>query len=362
MEDFSNEKEAESANINCASCGAMLNYDIASGNLKCDHCGSIQVIEADNAVQRREISSEVLGTRAEWKDGTVHRCDNCGAKEVLNKNDISKICAFCGSGNIILQSELAGIQPDSVIPFQINQDKAEIKFKEWMKKRWFAPSAFKHADIRQHMNAVYCPNWSFSAKTESTYNGTLGRRQTRTNSRGQFETYIRYYRVNGSISQDYFDYCVQSGTKISPAVFNKIKPFNMKLLKVYRQEYLSGIIAEHYSRNLETCFDDFTKYVKSDLRQRIIRRHNADVVQSMNINVNYRDKKFNYVLLPIYICNYMYNKKNYNFYVNGVDGKVVGSYPKSKIKIFFAILLGGALIIGGLMLAGILFGGNTEIF
>ena len=356
MEEHLIEKEVESVSNKCESCGAELSFDISSGNLKCEHCGSIKVIETDNSVQRREISNEVLGKHPEWSEGTVHKCDNCGAKEVLNKNDISKICAFCGSGNIVKQAELAGIQPDSVIPFQINKDRAGAKFEEWMKKRWFAPSLFKHSDIRQNMNAVYCPTWSFSSRTESSYDGTLGKRQTRRNSQGNYETFIRYYRVNGNIAQDYFDYCVQSGSKISSSMFNKIKPFNLNLVKVYKQEYLSGIVAEHYSRNLETCFNDFTSFVKKDLRARIIRRHNADIVQTLNINVNYRDKRFNYILLPVYICNYKYGNKNYNFYVNGVDGKIVGGYPKSKKKIFFAVL-GGILLVGGLIALGVYLGG-----
>ena len=361
MEELLNEREVDTMVTKCPSCGAELVYDVQSGNLKCDHCGTIKVIEEDNSVQRREISDEILGARAEWADGTVHKCDNCGAKEVLNKSDISKICPFCGSGSIVPQSELAGVQPDSVIPFQITKDGAETKFGEWLRTRWFAPTAFKHADIREKINSLYCPNWLFSAKTESTYDGALGKWQTRTDSQGRSHSYIRYYRVNGSIAQDYFDYCVQSGAKISPAIFNKIKPFNLNLLKVYRQEYLSGIVAEHYSRNLETCFNDFAGFVKADLRGRIIRRHNADVVQSLNINVTYRDKKFNYVLLPIYICNYKYAGKDYNFYVNGVDGKVVGYYPKSKTKIFFAIF-GGLLLLGGLIVAGALLGGLLGLF
>ena len=51
-------------------------------------------------------------------------------------------------------------------------------------------------------------------------------------------------------------------------------------------------------------------------------------------------------MLPVYVGNYNFNKKLYNFYVNGDTGKVWGKTPKSPLKIAIAVLLGIALVAG----------------
>ena len=358
-EQYLDEKEAQVTTPRCTSCGAEMDFDIESGNLKCAHCGSIQEIEKDDNVQRREMTDEVLKQHANWNESTVAKCSGCGASHVLDKKDISRECCFCGSNTIVATSELAGIKPDSVIPFQITKDSALERFTTWMKKKWLAPRLFKTADVRAKFNGLYCSCWSFSAKTENSYSGTLGRRvsyQVR-GANGQMvtRTQIKYFRVSGNINETYLDYLVQSGDRISPAMFSKIKPFNLKLIQVYRQEFLSGIIAEHYSRNLDSCFNDFSTYVRADIRRKILRKHNADTVSTLNIQTKWHDRKFNYILLPVYIANYLYNGKTFNFYVNGASGAIVGKYPKSKLKIALIVL--GSILAVGAIGVGLYFGG-----
>ena len=49
--------------------------------------------------------------------------------------------------------------------------------------------------------------------------------------------------------------------------------------------------------------------------------------------------KYKYVLLPIWIGKYQYNKKDFGFIVNGENGKVAGKYPVSAIKVVFTVLI-----------------------
>lgn len=355
MEEYLNEREVNADTNRCKSCGGEMKYDIASTDLKCERCGNTFDFDESGAVQRRAMTQEIMQNHAKWDEGAVFRCNGCGAKAVLDRKSLSKCCAFCGSPAIVSTEELAGIKPDSVIPFQITKETARASFIKWLKSKWFAPGKVKKIEKDEQFNAVYSSSWSFSSNTFSRYFGVLGRTETRTrNVNGRTETYttIRYFRVQGDIQQNYRDYFVQSGDRIQSNAFNKLKPFNLSFLKVYRQEYLSGIVAEHYTRNIDVCFNDFTAFIKRDLHSRIMRRHNADVVQSLTLNTSYTDKAFNYVLLPIYIANYTFKKKLYNFYVNGVNSKVVGKYPKSIWKILFTIFATGALAAGvGLLIS-----------
>jgi len=333
-----NETEINEIQHKCPGCGSNMKFDIETGNLMCMHCKTSKEFNNTEAVERRMMCADIMKTHKTWTDGTVFRCSNCGAKEVISKKDISKKCAFCGSGAVVSSKDLPGIQPDSVIPFRITSQTANDNFRKWKKKRWFAPNSFKKQDTVADLNAFYTPCWSFSSNTQSMYAGQLGRTHT-VHTRNGTRTTVRWFRVNGVMNQPYMDHFIQSGDRVSNATFNRLKPFNLQQVQVYRTEFLAGIVAEHYSRNLETCFGQFSQFVKSDLRRRVMRRYNADHCSFLDVQTVYNDKRFNYILLPLYINNYKYKKKNYNFFVNGQSGKIIGQYPKSKAKI-------GALITG----------------
>ena len=341
-EQFLDERESATATINCPSCGAGMGYDIETGNLKCAHCWTMQELDDGGAVMRRKLCEDIKRSHEPWKEGAVFRCDNCGAKSVLDRTSLAKHCAYCGSSHIVASEELPGIKPDSVIPFQVTTESARKRFFKWIKSKIFAPRKLKKIDNKsEFLHQTYSSSWAYSANTISNYNGTLGRRVTTTRRVGnqtQTSTTIRYFRVSGMISEAYRDYIVPSCEQIPTRFFNRLKPFNLQQLKVYRQEFLAGIAAEHYSKCIETCFNVFANFVKRDLNNKVVRRYRADVVSHLSLNTQYNDKHFNYILLPVYVANFTYKNKRYNFYVNGASGKVVGRYPKSGWKIFFTVI------------------------
>jgi hypothetical protein len=348
MEEFLSESEVAALHNRCGACNGTMEFDVQSGNLRCNHCRVVQALDNSGEVERRALTAEYLATRKQWTDGAVFRCNSCGAREVVEKSSLAKKCAFCGSSHIVSSEELAGIKPDSVIPFQISKDEAGNRFLKWIKGKIFAPKKVKEIRKDETFTSVYTTAWTFSANTLSHYNGTLGRRETRTrtvNGRQQTTTVTRYFRVNGQIPANYKDFFVKSGDAVNKKDFQRLGRFDLSLLKVYRQEFLAGIIAEHYTREIGECFNDFTNFAKQDIRRQILSRHSADTCRGLHINTNYSNKSFNNILLPVYIANYRYNKKNYNFLVNGASGKVVGKYPKSGWKIFFAIVFPPSMLV-----------------
>ena len=350
------EQRTQAQQNKCTGCGAGMKYDIATGGLKCNHCGSMREFEDTDRVQRRALTNDLLNKHEKWTEARVLRCANCGATEVMNNNELSVKCAFCGSAKISPIEDLPGIKPDSVIPFQLTAQTAQDRFRKWIKGKFFAPGGFKRSDVRENINKIYTPCWSFSSRTENWYNGTLGRTVT-VQTRNGTSTRINWFRVKGVINKHYTDVFFQSGSRISSVNFNRLKPFDLKQVRVYKQEYLSGIIAEHYTRTLEQCLNEFSQFIKADIRRDIMRRYRADTVSALNVNTNFHDRHFNYVLLPVYVSNYTYKGKLFNFYVNGATGKIAGRYPKSGLKIFGLVMLGVAIVVGaglGLWLGGVI--------
>jgi predicted RNA-binding Zn-ribbon protein involved in translation (DUF1610 family) len=137
MEDFLQEHEVNTAMNKCKGCGGEMKYDIESTDLKCERCGTTMDFDEGGAVLRRAMTQEIVNSHEQWKEGAVSRCDNCGAKAVVDRKSLSKCCAFCGSSKIVSIEELPGVKPDSVIPFQITKDTARQRFIKWLKSRFF---------------------------------------------------------------------------------------------------------------------------------------------------------------------------------------------------------------------------------
>ena len=349
-EELVQESQIASIQNKCPGCGANMSFDISSGNLKCNHCATTKDLNDQERVTRRKITDEVLNSHKKWTEGRVHQCENCGSKEVAAKGALSVKCAFCGSNKVAEISELPGIRPDSVVPFRLTKQNAENQFKSWLKGKFLAPKSIKRENIYKEINSVYTPVWSLSAATVNRYHGTIGRTVTRTVGAGQNRrtvVTVRWFRVNGVINREYLDNLYQSGGRVAGRTFNLLKPYNLNDLKVYRPEYLSGLVAEHYSKTLDQCIGEFAGSIRRDISNLIIRRYMADQVGHLAIDTQYNNKRFNYMLLPVYVSLYEYKGKRYNFYINGQTGRVSGQYPKSFAKITSISLLTLA-ILGGI--------------
>ena len=126
----------------CPSCGAQMTFSPEKQALVCGHCGTEKEVDFSDDV--RERSFEELFDSKPWNgEIKVVQCQNCGAKEVLDKNEISTKCPFCGSSSVLELSEVGGIKPDTAIPFKISEKQARGSCLKWIKSRFFSPSKFK---------------------------------------------------------------------------------------------------------------------------------------------------------------------------------------------------------------------------
>ena len=344
--------------IKCPNCNGDMSFSEADSALKCDHCGHIEQIKNENNVARREITNGVLSEHQQWSENVVFRCKFCNADTTVDSHEIMQRCPFCGSSNVMKTEELPGIKPDSLIPYKVTKESALDLFKKWIHSKIFAPGECRKKAVGENINSLYSPVWSFTADTKNYYAGTLGKdyTETHTDSKGNVQTVTRtrWFSVSGYINADYKDVLYPSGKAIPENMAKKLEPYPLGSKVGYKQEYLADRAAEHYSRDLGTCFGEFGKYVYSDLCQRIRRKYNADHIGNMRIDTTYLTKLFNYILLPNYIANFAYKNKTYNFYVNGATGEVVGKYPKSIWKILATVAAAGVGVGALLFVTGVI--------
>lgn len=360
---FTGSEEKETAvteTAKCPSCGANLVYDVASGGLKCPYCGEEKALRHDN--YSAEIAlSELFRTRAkEWNSETrSFRCKNCGAVTVLSKKEIAKDCAFCGTSNIVEQEDMSGLRPNGVLPFTVTKEQAGEALKKWAKKRAFAPNKMRKSVSAEKINGNYMPCFTFDARAVSKYEGRLGEYYyvTKTvNGKQVQERRVRYFNVRGTHEGNYDDVAIQASDRIPANAASKLQPFDTNDSQEYSPNFLFGFTATQYTKGGEQCWKE-AKDVMSDAERRaILSKYAYDVVDYLNVDTDYFDVTYKYVLLPIYVGHYLFKEKVYNFFVNGRNGKVAGQAPKSPLKVG-ALVLGILAAIAGIAILYLYYGG-----
>ena len=333
--------------MKCPSCGADMIYDAESGKLLCEHCGTQKEIAGKTS---EELDFERLLTdKGGWKESHVFRCENCGAQEVLDKNEIAKQCPFCGATNIVETSELPDIRPNAVVPFRVALKDAASAVKTWVRKRLFAPQKFRKSAKPEKMQGVYMPAFSFDSQTYSYYTAVLGKHYyvtRRVNGRTVQERRTRYFTVSGNFDMFFDDVLIQASGSIDQKSLNKLQPFQTNDSREYTGAYLSGYTATQNSKGGLECWEEAQDVLAGRLRSAILSRYVYDEVSSFRISTQYAGITFKYILLPVYVGHCKWHTKIYNFFVNGLNGKVTGKAPVSPLKVIITILIAAGVLVG----------------
>ncbi len=342
------EVEKKTSVEKCPACGADMVYDAETGGLYCEHCGTRK--EIVGSFSEEQDFEKLLEERDDWgSESHVFRCENCGAQEVLDKKEIAKACPFCGATNIVATDELPGLRPNAVVPFAVAQKQAGASVRQWVRKRLFAPQKFRRSAKPEKMNAVYLPAFTFDSQTHSYYTAVLGKYYyvtRRVDGKTVRERRIKYFTVSGQYEMFFDDVLVQASNVVGEKNLKKLQPFATGSSKEYSPEYLSGYTATQKTRSGLDCWADAKQEIAARLRSAILSGYSYDVVSSFNINTQYSGITYKYVLLPVYVGHCKWHQKVYNFFVNGLNGKVTGQAPVSPLKVAVLVVLGIAVVVG----------------
>ena len=134
-------------------------YDPAMGALHCDYCDTKKVVEKHIVAKRDFISERAEGDVVEGSSS--YECPNCGATVEMENFATTTECPFCGATNIVRKEQLAGLKPDSILPFILPRDKALEAGKKWLKRRLYAPTKLKKNFKAEHFKGIYVPSFVF---------------------------------------------------------------------------------------------------------------------------------------------------------------------------------------------------------
>ncbi|MEO7522194.1 MAG: hypothetical protein ABIW79_10285 [Gemmatimonas sp.] len=276
-------------------------------------------------------------------------CPQCGAQTRLDAGVVADACAFCTTPLVAVAAQSARqIKPKALVSFAVERRKAQDIFVEWIGGRWFAPNALKQTVRRvDGIRGVYLPCWTFDADTQSTYTGQRGvdrivhdtRRDAQGNSVTVARTVTDWYPASGEVTMHFDDLLVPASNSIPSDLAEALLTWNAQALVPYADDYVAGFTMEAYQLGLEPGFElaraQFGRAIEGTVRQDIGGSHQ----RVHEVNTRYDAITFKHILLPAWICSYMFGGKSWLVVVNGQNGDVRGHRPWSAWKISGAVLV-----------------------
>lgn len=346
MDEYLNNKVStkEETDKKCPQCGGVMNFNPVNKNLKCPYCEyETELVEELPAATEIDLDNALDHASHDWGIETkVVICKSCGGESVYDALQIADVCPYCGSNHVMEEKDESTIAPGGVVVFELTAKQASEKFENWLKNKWFCPTAAKVSAKADKFKGVYLPHWTFDAKTFSTYTGEAGVTKYRKNREGKTEAYTVYHFVKGSLDKDFDDLVTTGTNRYNKHTLDQLLPFDTANNKAYKPEYISGFVAERYSIGLndawKTAENNMHAVIRSTVTSNILMQENASTVRNLSIKSNIDDVKFKYLLLPIWISSFTFNNKVYSFMVNGQTGKVSGQTPIDKVKVAVVVI------------------------
>lgn len=337
----------------CERCGALQTYTPGTTELECPYCGYTSAIDAQAGIIReygfREALQELAAAPPAGQRQTT-QCKSCAAEFDFDSHVHAGECPFCGTPIVESTGTERHIKPESLLPFEIDEQKARHSFRQWLDRLWFAPGSLKrHAEGDSRLTGVYVPYWTYDSRTTTRYRGQRGtiyhvpqsyttmvngRRVTRT----RMVQKVRWTAASGTVTRFFDDVLVGASRSLPRTITDKLAPWDLQNLVAYDERYLSGFRSEAYQVGLDEGFDVAVSIMNRIIREDVARDIGGDLQRITQLDTRHADTRFKHLLLPMWSAAFRFRGKLYRFVVNARTGKVAGERPYSKIKIGIAIV------------------------
>ena len=215
------------------------------------------------------------------------------------------------------------------------------------KRRLFAPISFLSDKTLEGMKGAYVPFFLYDFFAESEYRGE-GTKVRSWRSGNYDYTETSYYEVERRMEASYDNIPADASYEMNDYTMDLMEPYDYSDLVSFDPKYLSGFFGEIYNDTSDKFVERARK--KASESAESLMKQSISGYASLRADVDrtvLTDQKVDYALFPVWIYKYKYGGKDYNYYVNGQTGKVIGKTPVSKLKVLiYTIFSTGLLYLG----------------
>ena len=339
----------------CPACGGEAVWNANKQVLACGFCATVvpgtmadaasgNIVEHDLASALRSIPDSKRG----WGEKKQEvKCQSCHAISVFNAARQSQGCEFCGATQLVPYEEVKeAFSPESLLPIKIANSKARELIKAWYGSRWFAPNKLKKAALTDTVKGLYIPYWTFDAQANADWEAEAGyhyyETEETTDSQGNRQTRqiqrTRWEHASGRIDHFFDDELVPASLGVQANHLRAVEPFPTAELAPYDPAFLSGWVVERYQIDLVAAAQHSREQMEQKVQSMCRSAVPGDTQRNLRVNSAYSGQTFKHILAPLWMLQYRYGTKNFQVVMNGYTGKISGDYPKSWVKIMFAVL------------------------
>jgi len=294
----------------CPQCGGSLRYDPDETAVICLYCNYRQDLQGISPLtidlpRIANLRLQRLSQESPWRlDGQSLHCQACGAALTMTRH-LTQKCVYCGSTNVLVEESPQVLeQPDGIIPFTINEQKAKAVVKSTPLYR------LNHSTL----HGIYVPFWVFGATVETRSLHVRGN-QIVASCRDQ-ETQV--------------DRALLPGVDVPPiSLLDQMLPYDFRELENYDPTLLAGWAAQRYNLDVEVVVEDAydTLLARASLeagppvRSGFLDSPPRGTRQARVMQVN--STSYQLVLLPVWVVLFESKRTRRIALVNGQTGKLV---------------------------------------
>lgn len=360
--------QQEVVDFTCPQCGGTTAFSAASGGLTCAHCGYFQpptTRAVGQVAEEREFTVETL-QQAErgWGEARLDlECQNCGARTSLPQEILTHTCPFCGSNRVIQrQSAQEELRPRFLIPFKIEAGACQGIARQWLGSSWMTPSTLKDIANQALFKGVYLPFWTFDSRLSAAWRAEVGHTVTESYyERGEHKTRTKtvWRWESGQVQLTVDDLTVPGTGHASTALLNQVQPFDMDGLCPYEPAYMAGFGAQSFDIPLDKAWETGRQLMREQARKACEGQASSSQIRNFSMELDFAAETWRYLLLPVYLATYTYDRRTFQAMINGQTGAVAGQRPVDWTRVWLAIaaLLAPGLLLGLFGLLTLLLGG-----
>lgn len=317
----------------CANCSGELIYDVDTSQLKCTHCSSLTDFEKEKEKAEKKLLTKESTIEQSKTKYTQFACQTCGRKHISATDTPLLRCPSCGDNNLVKTVKI-DYTPDGIIPFKINKNTALEHFYSWLKTRHFAPNSLKMLGKSRVIDGFYLPAYFYDFNCSTHFSG-VGVNTYRSPNGQMHTTRHRFDKIR---NDNYVNRAESASSSISSLKMRQLGNYSEDRILIYRTEFLYGWFGGQVDSPILENSQNMKRMVEQEIAFDVRAKLSYTTIENFNCSTSFSDIFYNYIYLPVYKGFYRYKKRDYSYYINGENGKVVGKTPKSFWKIFFLVL------------------------
>ena len=343
----------------CPACGGALNFDSSVQKMKCPYCDTefeVAVLqELDEVLQQEQPSTYIWDTepQSKWSADETENlcrfvCQSCGGEIIGDENTAATNCPYCDNPVVMAGQFRGDLRPDLVIPFQLNKEQAKAALASHLNKKPLLPKLFRSQNRMESIQGIYVPFWLFDTDVQANIRYHATRIHHWSDSNYNY-TRTSHYSLLRSGSVGFNNVPVDGSSKMADALMESIEPYDLTKGVDFQTAYLAGYLADKFDVSADACKNRANDRIRASTESvfAATTAGYASVIPE-HTNIQLKDGRVRYALLPVWILTTRYADKCYTFAMKGQTGKMVGDLPidwKRFVAYLLSIGLGsGALI------------------